>query len=160
MNIKRVVGALFGQSTKREIEEALRKELEEAKGQVKDYQTLTENLRDRLAQAESDHRQEVTDLHNCYKQQVESLSEKLLLANNAIGMECRSKTMLEQTNNALSDLCQAIAFDSIEDIAFVTQRLEWSNPLTVIAQHYINVLKRKNELENHHRKDQDNYNFD
>lgn len=114
---------------------------------ISDYQKLVENLRERLSTAEANYRAEMADLHACYKEQVRCLQDKLQQANATIGQETRSKAMLEQTNNALSDLCSAMAGDSIDEIIYVTQRLEWSNPLTRIAQYYINVIKRKAELE-------------
>lgn len=52
--------------------------------QIYSLQRLTENLRERLRDAESrildeeaQHRKEMADLHACYKQQVENLMEKL-----------------------------------------------------------------------------------
>ena len=139
-----------GKKKKKELEEKieqLQQQEEKMQNDIADYQKLIENLRSRIRELETNHIQEMADLQACYKGQVEAIQEKLKQANSTIGAETRSKTLLEQTNNALSDLCSAISNDNVDEIKYVTQKLEWSNPLTRIAQHHITILQRKKELE-------------
>lgn len=65
----------------KELEEARKRQQGDARI-ISDYQKLVENLRTRLQDAEADHRQEMADLHACYKKQVEILQEKIGKAGN------------------------------------------------------------------------------
>lgn len=92
--------------------------------------------------------------------------ERLQDANRALGHDLVAKSMLEKTNNGLEDLYAAMKSGEVEQVLSATQYLDWSNHLTRIAQCYLAVLRRKNELvERLHfteqsADDDDNVNFD
>lgn len=139
-----------------------------AEMQVRDYQNLTENLRKRITEKEiendrqgRDYTKAVNTLREQHRLQREELEQKnqelrddlqatleqLQRVNHDIGREMMNTNMLSKTNNALVDLCQAMASEDTEKMKAVVEFLEWSNPLSRIAQYHMNVLVRKKELE-------------
>ena len=139
-----------------------------AEMQVRDYQNLTENLRKRITdkdialdQQKRDYNQAVSTMREQHRLQREELEQKnqelrddlettleqLQRVNHDIGREMMNTNLLSKTNNALVDLCQAMASEDAVKIKAVVEYLEWSNPLSRIAQYHLNVLVRKKELE-------------
>ena len=137
-----------------------------AEEQVGSYQNLTENLRKRITEKEiendrqrRDYTQAVNTLREQHRLQREELEQKnqelrddlqatleqLQRVNKDIGREMMNTNLLSKTNNALSDLCQAMASEDTEKMKAVVEYLEWSNPLSRIAQYHLNVLVRKKE---------------
>lgn len=136
--------------------------------QVRDYQNLTENLRKRITEKEiendrqrRDYTKAVNTLREQHRMQFEELEQKnqelrddleatleqLQRVNHDIGREMMNTNLLSKTNNALSDLCQAMASEDVEKMKSVVEYLDWSSPLSRIAQYHLNVLVRKKELE-------------
>jgi len=136
--------------------------------QVRDYQNLTENLRKRITEKEiendrqrRDYTQAVNTLREQHRLQREELEQKnqelrddlddtleqLQRVNKDIGREMLNTNLLSKTNNALVDLCQAMASEDAEKMKAVMECLEWSNPLSRIAQYHLNVLVKKKESE-------------
>ena len=139
-----------------------------AEQQVQSYQNLTENLRKRITEKEiendlhkHDYTQAVNTLREQYRMQREELEQRnqelrddlqtkmdqLQRVNHDIGREMMNTNLLSKTNNALYDLCQAMASEDVEKMKAVVEFLEWNNPLSRIAQYHLNVLVRKKELE-------------
>lgn len=147
---------------------AAKKSQKAAEEQVGSYQNLTENLRKRITEKEiendrqrRDYTKAVITLREQHRLQREELEQKnqelrddleatlkqLQCVNKDIGREMMNTNLLSKTNNALSDLCQAMASEDVEKMKSVVEYLEWSNPLSRIAQYHLNVLVRKKELE-------------
>lgn len=138
------------------------KEVEVLAVSVSSYQRLVENLRERIAVRENsikslnercqrrlaDSDREIDGLRN---QLAESEAE-LERANKQAGRGLMSETLLARTNSALGDLCEAMACADVEKMMSVVEGLEWNNGLSRIAQYYMTVLRRKNELEGRHNK--------
>lgn len=148
----------------REIKRCVKK----AERQVLDYQSLTENLRQRITdkdmtldQQKRDYNQAIGTMREQHRLQREKLEQKnqelredleatleqLQKANNTIGKDIMAQSLLDKTNNGLEDLYAAMQRGDTEAMMEVTQGLDWSNHLTRIAQQHLMVLKRKNELE-------------
>ena len=110
---------------------------------IKDFQTLTENLRQRLTDAE-------------YKQkQTDRALASLMMA----------RQLLDKTNNSLTDLCSYMEMGDAEALREMTESMEWSSTLLRIIKSHLQVLGRKNELENRltiigNKQEWDNPNFD
>ncbi len=139
------------------------------------FQTLTENLRQRVADKEElveQVRKERADERERYKKAVEAMRfqhsqeravleqrlaetkedlnatlQQLQHANSSLGKDIMAQSLLEKTNNGLEDLYAAMQRGDTEAMMEITQGLDWSNHLTRIAQQHLMVLKRKNELE-------------
>lgn len=163
--LKNLLLALVGQNPfRRELEEENRLRIEE----TRNYQNLTENLRQRITdkdialdQQKRDYNQAVITMREQHRLQREELEQKnqelrddleatleqLQRVNHDIGREMMNTNLLSKTNNALSDLCQAMTSEDVEKMKSVVEYLEWSNPLSRIAQYHLNVLVRKKELE-------------
>lgn len=139
-----------------------------AEQQVRNYQKLTENLRERISEKDTQLEQKRQDYVNAFVamrhqnvQQREKLEQKnqelrdkldatleqLQRVKKDIGREMTNTNLLSKTNNALSDLYQAMASEDVEKMKAVMEYLEWSDPLSRIAQYHLNVLVRKKELE-------------
>lgn len=139
-----------------------------AEQQVRNYQKLTENLRERISEKDAQLEQKRQDYVNAFVamrhqnvQQREKLEQKnqelrdeldvtleqLQRVSKDVGREMTNTNLLAKTNNALSDLYQAMASEDVEKMKAVMEYLEWSNPLSRIAQYHLNVLVRKKELE-------------
>ncbi len=142
IKIKNLWTALFGKPVMTDEErEKLRTELESQQGEIRDLQKLIENLRERLHDAE----------------------EQMQQSDRKLGQMMKTKQMFERTNNNLSDLVLAMQVRNEESVRDVAERLSWSNDLTAIAQCYLSLVQRKDELERHAKmaaKQDDNFNFD
>lgn len=146
-----------------------------AEEQVGNYQNLTENLRKRITEKEiendrqrSDYTQAVNTLREQHRLQREELEQKnqelrddlqatldqLQRVNHDIGREMMSTNMLHKTNAALNDLCTAMRSEDVEKMKSVAEYLNWSNPLSQIVQLHLNVLTRKQELEERTKNDE------
>lgn len=142
--------------------------VKKAERQVLDYQSLTENLRQRITdkdmtldQQKRDYNQAIGTMREQHRLQCEELEQKnqelrddleatleqLQKANNTIGKDIMAQSLLDKTNNGLEDLYAAMQRGDTEAMMEVTKDLDWSNHLTRIAQQHLMVLKRKNELE-------------
>lgn len=141
---------------------------EKAETQVKDYQRLTESLRGHLAEKETQMEEQkrlyadaVNTMRKQHSVKVSLLEEKLngvqddlnatleqlQKANSIIGKDIMAQSLLDKTNNGLEDLVWAMQRGNMEAVLELTQGLDWNHHLTRIAQQYLNVLRRKNELE-------------
>lgn len=147
---------------------AAKKSQKAAEEQVGSYQNLTENLRKRITEKEifidqqrRDYTKAVNTLREQHRIQREELEQKnqelrddleatlkqLQCVNKDIGREMMNTNLLSKTNNALSDLCQAMASEDVGKMKAVVEYLDWSNYLSRIAQYHLDVLVRKKELE-------------
>ncbi len=145
-----------------------REDLEKAKNRIITLQDLAENLQERVREKDaalaeerkqaakqisamisgheediSEYEEKISNLNNDLDETLKQLQD----ANKALGRDCMCQVVLDKTNNGLNDLCAAILGDNEEEIRTVVEVLEWSNPLSRIAQHYLQVLTRKHELE-------------
>lgn len=119
-----------------------------------------------------EHQRELVDRHEEYEEKLADLRsdlnatlEQLQKANKGIAREMLAQSMLDKTNNSLQDLVTAMKRGDVDMMMMAVEYLEWSNPLSQIAQLYTQLLKRKNELvERLHfterGADDDNVNFD
>jgi len=142
IKIKNLWTALFGKPVMTDEErEKLRTELENKQGEIMGLQTLVENLRERLRDAE----------------------EQMQQSDRKLGQMMKTKQMFDKMNNNLSDLVLAMQVGNEESVRDVTEHLSWSKDLTAIAQCYLSLVQRKDELERHAKmaaKQDDNFNFD
>lgn len=128
---------------RKEIEKKVEENGQALRRQINDYQTLTENLRQRLADAED--KQRHTD--------------------RAVGNLMMARQLLDKTNNGLTDLCNYMEMGDAEALREMTEGMEWSSTLLRIIKSHLQVLGRKNELEQRltiigNKQDWDNHNFE
>ena len=119
-----------------------------------------------------EHQRELVDRHEEYEEKLSDMRsdlnatlEQLQKVNKGIAREMLAQSMLDKTNNSLQDLVTAMKRGDVDMMMMAVEYLEWSNPLSQIAQLYTQLLKRKNELvERLHfterSADDDNVNFD
>ena len=139
------------------------KEVSKAEGKIKDYQNLTENLRRRVTEKDLEierYKRKLVDRHEEFQERMAERDEKIAnlrtdldgtlaqleKANKLLAKELMAQSLLEKTNNGLEDLLSAMQSGDVEKIAMAVQYLDWSNPLSRIAQQYLMVLRRRNEL--------------
>ena len=153
----------------------IEEKLSGAESLVKDYQNLTENLRERITDKDTlfdrerrEHsrivqhteelkNQEISKLResesilkekvNGLKDDLEETLEQLQTSRHALAQECLSQHMLRKTNDGLDDLCRAMSSGDAEAVKKVVEYLDWSNHLSRIAQYHLQVLLRNKELE-------------
>ena len=118
-------------------------EMEKSDALATSLQTLTENLRQRLADAED--KQRHTD--------------------RAVGNLMMARQLLDKTNNGLTDLCNYMEMGDAEALREMTEGMEWSSTLLRIIKSHLQVLGRKNELEQRltiigNKQDWDNHNLE
>lgn len=115
---------------------------------------LKQQYEEQIQQLKQQHEREVIDRHEEYEEKLNGLrediartSDRLQEANKAMANNLMAQSMLDKTNNGLNDLVSAMASGEVETVLAATQYLDWSSYLTRIAQCFLNVLRRKNELE-------------
>ena len=142
--------------------------LERLTAQVGDYETLVENLRERIAEKEVvitdlsaeknglvrklrdfidkmiSKNKELIEAHNMEKARIGELIEtkkKLNIVTNAL-IEAKARIKaLERTGNSLPDLCSAMDSGDEEKMKMAVEYLGWNPYLARIAQRHLEVLR-------------------
>ena len=142
--------------------------LERLTAQVGDYETLVENLRERIAEKEGvitdlsaeknglvrklrdfidkmiSKNKELIEAHNMEKARIGELIEtkkKLNIVTNAL-IEAKARIKaLERTGNSLPDLCSAMDSGDEEKMKMAVEYLGWNPYLARIAQRHLEVLR-------------------
>lgn len=131
--LKNLWAALCGRTASLDEVKKLRKEVQ----RVHDYQSLTENLRQRTIELEERLKDERSD-HN-------KTLDRLQDANQQLARECMAKSMLEKTNSNLADLAAAMQDGDEEKMKMAVEYLGWCDPLARIAQRHLNLLRLYHE---------------
>ncbi len=136
--------------------------------EVKNYQNLTENLRQRITDKDIEidrrkrdyanaidtlreqhrlEREELKQKNQNLRDDLDATLEELQKVNHDMGREMMNTNLLAKTNAALNDLCQAMRSADVEKMKAVAEYLDWSNLLLQVAQLHLVVLRRNLELE-------------
>lgn len=114
------------------------KMMDDLEKKEKSYQSLTENLREHLA----DKDKRIAEL----RMDMEKTLGRLQESNHALAKQMVAQSLLDKTNNALEDLCSAMQSGDMDQILSVSENMDWSNAIPRIVQQHVMVLRRKNEL--------------
>lgn len=113
-------------------------ETEAQRKQVNDFKNLTENYRATI----TDKEKSIYALREDLRETLDQLQK----ANRNLAKEVMAQSMLEKTNLAVKDLLSAIESDDIDKLKSCLQWLDWNAPLVQVANRYISLRMRLDEV--------------